>query len=186
MTGDADADRLLNTDPLALLIAMLLDQQIPIEWAFIGPFRLVVRLDAPLDAHTIAALDPDAFAELVRTKPALHRYPASMAQRIQALCQHVADVYEGDAAAIWRRVRSADTLRDRLLAVPGYGPEKAQIFIAILAKRFDRRPEGWETAAGPFADDKPRSVADIDGTEALARVREWRKEKKSRGKTKAD
>ena len=162
IAGDADADRLLNTDPLALLLGMLLDQQIPMEWAFMGPYRLTDRLDAPLDAATIAAMDPDEFAELVRAKPALHRFPGSMATRMQALCQHLVDEYDGDAGAVWRGVRRGDVLLERLVALPGYGEEKARIFIAILAKRFGKTPAGWEDAAGPFADDTPRSVADID------------------------
>jgi len=186
ITGDPDADRLLNTDPLALLIGMLLDQQIPMEWAFMGPARLVDRLGGPLDAARIADTDPDEFVELVRTKPALHRFPASMAKRIQDLCRHLVDVHDGDAAAVWRDVRSGAELLDRLRDLPGYGDEKARIFVAILAKRFGVRPPGWEEAAGPFADDTPRSVADIDSPEALTRVRDWKKAQKARGRSKAD
>lgn len=186
ITGDADADRLVNTDPLALLLGMLLDQQIPMEWAFMGPQRLTDRLGGQLDAHTIAAMDPEEFTALVTAKPALHRFPGSMAGRIQDLCQHVVDNYDGDAAAIWRGVRRADVVFERLVALPGYGKEKARIFIAILAKRFGRTPAGWEEAAGPFADDTPRSVADIDGPDALERVRAWKKQQKAKGKTKSD
>ncbi|RMH75917.1 MAG: Fe-S cluster assembly protein HesB, partial [Actinomyces sp.] len=122
----------------------------------------------------------------VRTKPALHRFPASMAKRIQDLCRHLVDVHDGDAAAVWRDVRSGAELLDRLRDLPGYGDEKARIFVAILAKRFGVRPPGWEEAAGPFADDTPRSVADIDSPEALARVRDWKKAQKARGRSKAD
>lgn len=186
ITGDADADRLLNTDPLALLLGMLLDQQVPMEWAFIGPYRLTDRLGVPLDAATIAAMDPDEFAAIVKTKPALHRFPGSMATRIQALCQHLVDEYDGDAGAVWRNVRKGDVLFARLVALPGYGEEKARIFTAILAKRFGKTPAGWEEVAGPFADDTPRSVADIDSPEALERVRAWKKQQKAKGKSKAE
>ena len=127
VTGDPAADELLNTDPLALMIGMLLDQQFPIEVAFLGPARLAERLGGSLDARAIAEMDPDGFAEIVRTKPALHRFPAAMAGRIQELCRHVVDEYDGDAARIWRRVRHADTLAGRLRAVPGFGPEKVRI-----------------------------------------------------------
>ncbi len=186
ITGNSEADQLLNTQPLALLIGMLLDQQVPMEWAFVGPARLADRLGGRLDATQIAAMNPDEFADLVKTKPALHRYPGSMATRIQQLCQHLVDEYEGDAEAVWRGVRRGDQLFERLLSLPGYGEEKARIFVAILAKRFQKRPAGWEAAAGPFADTTPRSVADIHDEESLATVRAWKKQQKAKGKTKAD
>ena len=184
VTGDEAADRLLNTDPLALLLGMLLDQQIPMEWAFMGPFRLSERLGAGLDAHDISERDPDAFADLVRAKPALHRFPGSMAKRMQALCRHVADHYDGDAGAVWNAAADGEDLFGRLRDLPGYGDEKARILTAVLAKRFGVRPEGWEAQAGAFADSQPRSVADIDGPEALQRVRAWKKEQKALGKNK--
>ena len=186
VTGDAAADRLLNTDPLALLIAMLLDQQIAIELAFIGPSRLAERLGGRLDAARIAEMDPEEFVAIVRTKPALHRFPASMAGRIQAMCRHLVDEYDGDAGAVWRRVRTAETLRARLEAIPGFGPEKVRIFTAVLAKRFGRRPRGWEDVAGVFADDQLRSVADLDSPDALAELRERRRALKAAGRSKAD
>ena len=186
VTGDASADRLLNNDPLALMIGMLLDQQIAIELAFVGPSRLAQRLGGSLDAHQIAAMDPEEFVEICRTKPALHRFPASMGGRIQEMCRHLVEHYEGDAAAIWRRVRVADVLRDRLAEVPGFGPEKVKIFTALLAKRFGRQPSGWETVAGVFADDELRSVADLDSPEALIARRERRKAMKAAGKSKVD
>lgn len=186
VTGDEAADRLVNTDPLALLIAMLLDQQIAIELAFMGPARLAERLGGALDAATIADMDPDAFAEIARTKPALHRFPAAMGGRIQELCRHLVETYDGDAGAIWRRVRRADVLEERLAALPGFGPEKVQIFTAVLAKRFGRRPAGWEAVAGPFADDQLRSVADLDSLDARAELRERRRAMKAAGKTKTD
>ncbi|MEQ8840704.1 MAG: HhH-GPD-type base excision DNA repair protein [Acidimicrobiales bacterium] len=186
VTGDASADRLLNNDPLALMIGMLLDQQISIELAFIGPFRLAHRLGGALDAHTIAAMDPDRFADLCRTKPALHRFPAAMGGRIQQMCQHLVDHYDGDAATIWRHVRRAEVLQERLYEVPGFGPEKVKIFTAVLAKRFDRRPDGWEEVAGVFADDELRSVADLDSSEALVALRAKRRAMKAAGQSKSD
>lgn len=186
VTGDPESDHLVNTDPLALLIGMLLDQQVPMEWAFKGPKRLADRLGGSLDAHGIAVADPDAFAALVKEKPALHRFPGSMAGRIQSLCSHIDEHYNADAAAIWRGVRDPEVIHQRLLDLPGYGDEKARIFIAILAKRFGKQPAGWEVSAGAFADQQPRSVADIDSPEALARVREWKKAQKAAGKSKSD
>ena len=184
VTGDEAADRLVNNDPLALVLGMLLDQQIPMEWAFVGPHRLAERLGSGLDAHDISERDPEAFAALVRAKPALHRFPGSMARRMQALCRHVADCYDGDAGAIWTDAGTGEELFGRLRDLPGYGDEKARILTAVLAKRFGVRPEGWQEQAGAFADDQPRSVADIDGPEALQRVRAWKKEQKARGKKK--
>jgi len=184
VTGNAAADRLLNTDPLALLLGMLLDQQIPLEWAFMGPYRLAERLEAGLDARNIAERDPDDFAALVRAKPALHRFPSSMANRMQSLCRHVVDRYDGDAAAVWAGAATGEELFRRLRHLPGYGDEKARILTAVLAKRFGVRPKGWEAQAGAFADGEPRSVADIDSLDALQRVRAWKKEQKARGKGK--
>ena len=183
ITGDEAADQLLNTNPLALLVGMLLDQQVPMEWAFKGPATLVNRL-GHLEAATIAEMDPEAFLEACSTKPAIHRFPRSMAGRIQDLCRHIVDHYDGDAAEVWMGATDGPDLAKRLRALPGYGAEKTKIFVAILAKRMGHRPDGWEVAAGPFADDVPRSVADIDGPEALATVRSWKKAQKAAGKTK--
>ena len=183
ITGDVDADRLLNTDPLALLIGMLLDQQVPMEWAFRGPATLLDRLGR-LDAATIAEMDPEAFVAACRIKPAIHRFPNSMAGRIQDLCRHLLENHDGDAADVWEGAADGADLARRLRALPGYGAEKTKIFVAILAKRMGVAPEGWRTAAGPFADDVPRSVADIDGPEALQDVRAWKKAQKAAGKSK--
>ena len=183
ITGDETADRLLNTDPLALLIGMLLDQQVPMEWAFKGPATLVNRL-GHLEVAAVAEMDPEAFLEACSTKPAIHRFPRSMAGRIQDLCRHIVDHHGGDAAEVWTGAADGPDLANRLQALPGYGAEKTKIFVAILAKRMGHRPHGWEVAAGPFADDEPRSVADIDGPEALATVRAWKKAQKAAGKTK--
>jgi uncharacterized HhH-GPD family protein len=186
VTGDPEADELLVTDPLALLIGMLLDQQVPMEWAFKGPATLKERLGGTLDANAIAAMEPDDVVAVFVTKPALHRYPAAMAKRTYELCQFLVDNYDGDAGAVWRNVRDGDELFRRIRALPGYGEEKTKIFIAILAKRLGKKPTGWELAAAPFSDDTPRSVADIDSAETLAKVREFKKMKKAQGKGKSD
>jgi uncharacterized HhH-GPD family protein len=186
VTGDPEADELLVTNPFALLVGMLLDQQVPMEWAFKGPHTLKQRLGGELDAGKIAAMDPDEFEGLFKQKPALHRFPGSMGKRTYALAQAVTGDYEGDAATIWRTADSGQELYERLRALPGYGEEKAKIFMAILAKRLDVRLAGWEEVASPFSDDTPRSVADIDSDEALLRVRAFKKEMKAMGKTKKD
>lgn len=186
VTGDNDADHLVNTDALALLLGMLLDQQIPMERAFIAPLWLQQRLGRRLDAAAIAAADPTMFEAVFRRQPALHRFPKSMAARVQAACAHLVAEHGGDAAAIWTGALDGADLRARLRAVPGYGDEKACIFIAILAKRLGIRPAGWEEAAGAFADDNPRSVADIDGPESFARVRAWKQAQKAAKRSKSE
>jgi uncharacterized HhH-GPD family protein len=186
ITGDPAADRLLMDDPLALLIGMLLDQQVPMEWAFKGPATLKERLGGRLDAAEIAAMDPDEVVAVFVAKPALHRYPANMAKRTHELCQFLVDNYGGDAGAVWRGVRTGDELYRRVRALPGYGEDKTKIFVAILAKRLGKRPAGWEEVAAPFSDATPRSVADIDSPESLGRVREFKKMMKAQGKSKAD
>jgi uncharacterized HhH-GPD family protein len=183
VTSDPDADALLVEDPLALLLGMLLDQQVPMEWAFKGPFTLKERL-GHLDAAKIAAMDRDEFVDICRQKPAIHRFPKSMGERIHAVCEHLVEHYDGEADRIWKGTRTAQTVYDRLRDVPGYGEEKTKIFLAILAKRFDKRPAGWEELAAPFSDDVKRSVADISSEDALLEVRRWKKAQKARGKTK--
>ncbi|HEX4530174.1 MAG TPA: HhH-GPD-type base excision DNA repair protein [Acidimicrobiia bacterium] len=184
ITGDPAADELLVTDPLALVIGMLLDQQVPMEWAFKGPSTLRDRLGG-LDATKIAAMPPEELEAVFRAKPALHRYPGSMAKRTHALCVHLVDEYDGDAAKLWTGVDDPQVLFDRIRALPGYGEEKAKIFLAILGKRLKVAPEGWEACAVPFSDSEPRSVADIDSPENLQRVRAWKQAQKAKGKTKA-
>lgn len=142
VTGDPDADRLLVRDPLALVLGMLLDQQVPMEWAFRGPATLADRLGG-LDARAIAAMDPEDLVAVFCEKPALHRYPASMARRAHELCAFVVERYDGDAGRIWKGVRSGDALYARVRELPGYGDEKAKILVAILAKRLGKRPAGW-------------------------------------------
>ena len=186
VTGDDDADKLLNSDPLALLLGMLLDQQVPMEWAFYGPYLLKERMGGVLDARTIADTDPDAFLAIAKGPRAIHRFPGAMGKRVQAVCQVITDEYDGDASRIWTDAVDGDDLATRLTALPGFGPDKTRIFIALLAKRFGVRPKGWEKAAGPFADATPRSVADIDGPDALAKVRAFKQAMKAQNKTKAD
>jgi uncharacterized HhH-GPD family protein len=186
VTGDPEADKLLADDPLALMIGMLLDQQVPMEWAFGAPLRLKERLGGRLDAAEIAAMDPVKVEEVFKGPPALHRFPGSMGKRTQALCQHLVDRYRGDAAAVWTGVDDGAELLRRVRALPGYGAEKAKIFTALLAKRFGVRPAGWEQATAPFSDEEPRSVADIDSAETLQRVRSWKKAMKAQGKGKSD
>lgn len=185
-SDDPGADELVNCEPLALLIAMLLDQQVPLTWAFNGPNRLVERLGRPLDAAAIADLDPDQFAALAGTPPAIHRYHRSMAGRIQAMCRYLVEHYDGRADDIWRDTDDASLVAERLGALPGFGAEKVKITLAVLVKRFDRELLGWEALAAPFSDDQPRSVADVGSAEDFARVKVWKKAQKAAGRDKAD
>lgn len=178
-----EADELLSRSPLAALIGMLLDQQVPMEWAFSGPYTIAQRMVADdLDAARIAAYDPDAFAELLKEKPAVHRYPGSMAKRVQQLCQYLADEYDGDASTVWRDVETGEELLARLKALPGYGEQKAKIFLALLGKQFGVQPRGWREAAGAYGEKGYRSAADITGPESLAKVREHKQEMKRAAK----
>jgi uncharacterized HhH-GPD family protein len=186
MTGDPEADGLLGSEPLALLIGMLLDQQVPMEWAFGSPARLKQRLGGTLDAAGIAGMDPDELLGAFKGPPALHRFPGSMARRTQALCQALVDGYGGRAEAVWDDASSGSELLRRLRALPGFGDEKARIFLAVLGKRLDVRPPGWEAAAVPFSDERRRSVADATSPEALEEVRAFKRERKQAGKGKAD
>jgi uncharacterized HhH-GPD family protein len=185
ITGDPDADGLLNRDADALIVGMLLDQQIPLEWAFAGPRTLRDRL-GHLDPSRIAAMDEDALVAACCEKPAVHRFPAVMGRRIHALCRSLVADHDGDAEHLWADVPDGATLARRLLALPGFGDEKTKIFVALLAKRFGVRPEGWEDAAGVFADDRPRSIADCHDEASLAAVRAWKRDQKARGKDKQD
>ncbi|MER5810647.1 HhH-GPD-type base excision DNA repair protein [Streptomyces sp. NPDC002033] len=184
LAQEPEADALLSRSPLAALVGMLLDQQVPMEWAFAGPHTIARRLGADdLDAHAIAAADPDAFAELLSRKPAVHRYPGSMAKRIQQLCAYLVEHYDGDAAAVWRDAASGAELLERLKALPGFGEQKAKIFLALLGKRLGVRPKGWREAAGDYGPANVyRSAADITGPESLAKVREYKQAKKAAAK----
>ena len=185
ITGDAAADNLLNTDANALLLGMLLDQQVPMEWAFAGPSTLKERL-GHLDPGKIAAMPEDDFVSICCEKPAIHRFPGSMGKRIHQVCAVVADQYDGDAANLWTGVDSGKELFRRLKALPGYGDEKSKILVAILGKTQGVAPDGWRTAAGKFGDDVPRSVADITDEASLGRVRDWKKAQKAAKKDKQD
>ncbi|MFH8464942.1 HhH-GPD-type base excision DNA repair protein [Streptomyces sp. NPDC017991] len=210
-----EADELLGRSPLAALVGMLLDQQVPMEWAFAGPYTIARRLGGDdLDAHEIAAYEPEAFAALLSTKPAVHRYPGSMAKRIQQLCQYLVEHYDGDAAKVWEdagtdtdtdagtgtdsgtgstgtgsgagAVTGAELLR-RLKELPGFGTQKAQIFLALLGKQLGVRPRGWREAAGPYGEARSfRSVADITGPESLTKVRAHKQEMKAAAKAAAE
>jgi uncharacterized HhH-GPD family protein len=185
ITGDAAADKLLNTNANALLIGMLLDQQVPMEWAFAGPATLKQRL-GHLDPKKIAAMDVDEFVTICCEKPAIHRFPGSMGKRIHAVCEALVADYKGNAANIWKGVDDADEVYRRLRALPGYGEEKSKIFLALLAKTQGVDLAGWQEAAGKFGDDTPRSVADIHDEVSLGKVREWKKAQKAAKKDKQD
>ncbi|WP_171171916.1 HhH-GPD-type base excision DNA repair protein [Streptomyces sp. I05A-00742] len=186
LAQQADADALLSRSPLAALTGMLLDQQVPMEWAFTGPYTIAQRLGRDdLDAHEIAAYDPEEFAALCAAKPAVHRYPAAMAKRVQELCRHLTEHYDGDAAAVWQDVPTGQELLRRLNDLPGFGRQKAQIFLALLGKRLGVRPEGWREAAGPYGEEgSHRSVADITGPDSLHQVRAYKQEAKRAAKLK--
>lgn len=184
VTGDPEADQLLVEHPLALVIGMLLDQQVPMEWAFSSPLKLRDRLGGSLDAAVIASMPLEDLEVVFKGPPALHRYPGSMANRTQQLCQHLVDAYDGDAAAVWTGVDTGAELFARVRGLPGFGGEKAKIFTALLAKRFGVRPAGWEEPSKPFSDASHRSVADIDSADALAEVRAFKKMMKAQGKGK--
>jgi len=189
LAQDPEADELLGRSPLAALVGMLLDQQVPMEWAFKGPRTIADRLGADdLDAHEIAAQDPEAFAALLSEKPAVHRYPGSMAKRIQQLCQYLVEHYDGRAELVWKGVDDGRELLRRLQELPGFGKQKAQIFLALLGKQLGVRPEGWREAAGPYGEPQSfRSVADITGPDSLTKVRAHKQEMKAAAKAaKAD
>ena len=184
LAQNPDADALLSRSPLAAMIGMLLDQQVPMEWAFTGPYTLLERLGGKdLDAHAIANQDPEAFAALCSEKPAVHRYPGSMAKRIQQLCGYLDERYDGDVTKVWSDVGSGAELFDRLVELPGFGKQKAQIFLALLGKQLGVQPEGWREAAGAYGEkDSFRSVADITGPESLDKVRAFKQAAKAAAK----
>lgn len=175
-----EANELLQRDPLALLIGMLLDQQIPMEKAFTSPAVLRERLGGTLDARTIAEYDPAALEELFRQPPALHRFPAAMAKRVQELARVLVDRFDGDAAAVWRDAASGSDVVRTLAGLPGFGEQKAKIFTALLGKQFGVRPPGWREAAGDYgADGSLRSVADVVDAKSLKAVRAFKQEMKA-------
>lgn len=186
LAQDPDADALLSRSPLAALVGLLLDQQVPMEWAFKGPWTVAQRLGSDdLDAHAIAAYDPDGFAALLSEKPAVHRYPGSMAKRVQQLCRYLVDHYDGDASAVWADVGSGTELLGRLKALPGYGEQKAKICVAMLGKQYGVTPDGWRQAAGAYGDQGAhRSIADVRGPESLDQVRAFKQEAKRAARSK--
>ena len=186
LAQDPEADALLSRDPLALLIGMVLDQQIPLEWAFKGPLHMTQRLGRDLDAADIAARDPDELAKAFATPPAIHRFPGSMAGRVQQLCRVIADDYDGDAEAVWRDAKDGADLLKRVEALPGFGKQKAKIFVALLGKQLGVKAKGWREAAGEFGEAKTyRSVADIKDGKSLEKVRAHKKEMKAQAKAQA-
>ena len=180
LTGDTDADELLSSEPLALLIGMVLDQQIPMERAFKAPWELKARLGGTLDPAAIVAMAPDDLAAIFGIKPALHRFPRSMAGRVQEVCRTVVETYGGDASAIWSTAADGKHLLANVKALPGFGDQKAKIFVALLGKQCGVRPPGWEKAAGAYGEPgSHRSVADIDSPEAFAKVRQFKQQMKA-------
>ena len=179
ITGDEHADQVLTDSPFALLLGMLLDQQFPMERAFAGPAKVLERFGT-LDPGAIAVANPEEFATLCATPPAIHRYGRSMAGRIQTLAALVVETYDGDAERIWTGASSGTDLLARLEALPGFGAQKARIFAALLGKQLDVRPDGWVEAIGPYAEPGSyRSVADVVDPESLERVRAVKKEAKA-------
>jgi uncharacterized HhH-GPD family protein len=177
------ANELLEREPLALLIGMLLDQQIPMEKAFTSPDVLRERLGGTLDATTIADYDADAFEEIFRRPPALHRFPAAMAKRVQTLGKQLVENFDGDAASVWRDAATGGELVTRIGALPGFGAQKAKIFAALLGKQLGVRPDGWREATGDFgADGVHRSVADVVDPASLEAVRAFKKQQKAAAK----
>lgn len=190
ITGDTAADELLSIDPLALLIGMLLDQQVAMEAAFEGPKKIADRIaaasGAPFDAAALADYDPEALVEIFRTTPAVHRYPGSMAGRVQTLCADLVENWGGDVTALWTRDDpDGPTLRKRLEGLPGFGKQKAAIFLALLGKQYGVTPTGWREAAGAYGEEGSyRSVADITDAASLTRVRETKRAAKAAAKAK--
>ena len=175
-TGRPEADRLLETDPLALLIGLVLDQQVKMEKAFSGPYELRERL-GHLDAARIASMDPGELEAVFRQRPALHRFPGNMAHRVQQLCQLIVERYAGDAGAIWRDVPDGAELARRIGALPGFGEQKTQITVAILGKKLGVRPPGWERHAASW-----HSVADVDSPESMDEAREVKRRLREEGR----
>ena len=162
-TGDDEADRLLVAEPLALLIGFALDQQVTVQKAFFGPLE-IRRRAGTLDAAKLAAIEPEAFADLFRQRPAIHRFPGNMAKRTGELCAYLVERYDGDASRIWTEASDARDLEKRLLGLPGIGPMKAKTLLAILGKRYGIKPAGWDEVAP-----KTPTLGDVDSPEALAR-----------------
>jgi len=174
-TADEEANRLLAEEPLALMLGMLLDQQVTMEWAFGAPLLLKRRLGVDhLDAAEIAAMDPARLEAVFRDKPALHRYPASMAKRTYDLCRSLVEHYDGRAENVWEGVTSGEELLERVQALPGFGKDKSRIFVGLLGKRLGVQPAGWEQVAADWA-----SIADVDSFERVGEIREKKRAAKA-------
>jgi uncharacterized HhH-GPD family protein len=173
-TQNEAANQLLETDPLALLIGMVLDQQVKMEKAFMGPYDLKKRLSGRLDAKQIAGMEPEKLDAMFRERPALHRFPGNMARRVQAMCQVLVSEYGGDAAAVWRDAKDGADLAKRIGKLPGFGEMKVKILIAVLAKKFGVRPPGYEKYAATW-----HTVADVDSEESMAEAREVKRRMKA-------
>ncbi|MCH5643711.1 MULTISPECIES: HhH-GPD-type base excision DNA repair protein [unclassified Gordonia (in: high G+C Gram-positive bacteria)] len=182
---DEKSDELLSSDPFALLTGMLLDQQFPMERAFAGPAKIRERFGT-MDPVAIADADPEAFADLCATPPAIHRYGRSMAGRVQALARVVVDEYDGDTSRIWTEAKTGADLLARVNALPGFGEQKAKIFTALLAKQLGVAPPGWTKVVGDYGKKGYRSVADVTDPESLQKVRDFKKAAKARAKAAAD
>ncbi|MEU4815087.1 MULTISPECIES: HhH-GPD-type base excision DNA repair protein [Micromonospora] len=180
---DPQANELLARSPLALLLGMVLDQQVPMEKAFSSPYVLAQRLGHEPDAAELAGYDPEALVEIFARPPALHRFPKAMAARVQEVCRALVERYDGDPARLWSDVTDGRELLRRVGELPGFGRQKAQIFVALLGKRFGITPDGWREAAGDYGDaDAHRSVADVTDPESLRRVREFKQRMKAEAK----
>ena len=180
LTGDPEADALLSSDDNALLIGMVLDQQVPMEKAFSGPLVIAQRMGGQLDVTQIAAMSEDEFIELCSQRPAIHRFPAAMAKRIRQVCQVLTEDYDGQATNVWKDARSGAEVKANLSRLPGFGQDKAAIFTAVLGKLRGITPEGWRAAAGYYGEPGTfRSVADIVDDDSLQKVRETKKSVKA-------
>ncbi|MFV2084827.1 HhH-GPD-type base excision DNA repair protein [Micromonospora sp. LOL_021] len=180
---DADANELLRRSPLALVVAMVLDQQVPLERAFSAPYDLGLRLGHQPDARELAEYDPEELIAVFAQRPALHRFPKAMAARVQQVCRIVVDRYDNDPARIWTDAPDGATALARISELPGFGKQKAQIFLALLGKRYGVQPTGWREAAGEFGRDGVHvSVADIVDEDSLVRVREHKQQMKAAAK----
>lgn len=180
LTSDPAADSLLSSDPFALLVGMLLDQQIAMEVAFAGPRKIADRVDG-FDARSIAEADPDEFVAVCAQTPAVHRFPGSMAKRIQDLARAIVDRYDGNTAGLWTdgEPDGPEVLR-RLKALPGFGEQKAKIFLALLGKQYGVTPRGWRAAAGGYGRDGTHmSIADVVDKGSLDQVRAYKKKMKA-------
>jgi uncharacterized HhH-GPD family protein len=180
LAQDQEADQLLSEDPLALLIGLVLDQQIPLERAFSAPRELKERLGGSLDAEEIASMDPDVLVAAFVARPALHRFPAANAKRVQDLCRLVVEDFGGDAAKVWETAHDGDELLGRIRSLPGFGEQKARIFVGLLGKQLGIRPPGWQDAAGKFGQPGTyMSIADIVDEDSLGRVRAYKQQMKA-------